>query len=214
MVPCPSDHLGHVGHWSLYVPLIAALDLNRSEASSVFMLNQCLIAANYAAFLCRKIVGEYVIPAQEGVFMDGEPQPAARSLPPAPGSPAPQSPENPESLEPTPAAEIFIVLIPGNSTEGQQDIAEWTGSRRLAWLRRLGPKAFGVGISVPPAQASQLLRVFERVALAGMWQATVIGSLVGAAAAHLPPAGTTVVVVLEIVTPPVLLCMRQRRKGK
>ena len=87
--------------------------------------------------------------------MDGEPQPAARSLPPAPGSPAPQSPENPESLEPTPAAEIFIVLIPGNSTEGQQDIAEWTGSRRLAWLRRLGPKAFGVGISVPPAQASQ-----------------------------------------------------------
>jgi hypothetical protein len=152
--------------------------------------------------------------------MDGEPQPAARSLPPAPGSPgspapqSPQSPENPENPEPTPAAEIFIVLIPGNSTEGQQDIVEWTGSRRLAWLRRLGPKAFGVGISVPPAQASQLLRVFERVALAGMWQATVIGSLVGAAAAHLPPAGTTIVVVLEIVTPPVLLRMRQRRKGK
>ena len=155
--------------------------------------------------------------------MDGEPQPAAGSLPsasgsfgpPAPESPeGPESPESPESPEPTRAAEIFIVLIPGNSTESQQDIAEWTGSRRLARLRRLGLSAFGVGISVPPAQASQLLRVFERVALAGMWQATVIGSLMGATAAHLPPAGTTVVVVLEIVTPPALFRMRRRRKGK
>jgi hypothetical protein len=137
--------------------------------------------------------------------MDGEPRPAAGSRPTAPGPPPAESP--------TQAAEIFIVLIPRNSSEDQQDLAEWAGSRRLARLRRLGPTAVGMGVSVPPTQASQLLRVFERIALAGMWQATVIGSLVGAAAAHLPPAGTTVVVVLEIVTPPVLLRMRRDRKG-
>jgi hypothetical protein len=48
----------------------------------------------------------------------------------------------------------------------------------------------------------------------GVWQTSVIGSLFGAAAAHLPPAGTTAVVILEIVVPPFLLRRRRREKDK
>jgi hypothetical protein len=41
----------------------------------------------------------------------------------------------------------------------------------------------------------------------------VIGTLFGAAAAHLPPAGTTVVVALEVVVPAVVLGARRDRGG-
>ena len=131
-----------------------------------------------------------------------------------PGSSLPAGPEPPgaDGQQPTAAAEIYIVLIPSHLPEGQQEGADWAGHRGLAKLRRFGP-AVRVGVTVPPAQASQLLRVFERIALAVTWQATVIGSLVGAAAAHLPPAGTTIVVVLEIAIPPVLLRKRRGHQG-
>ncbi len=140
--------------------------------------------------------------------MDGTAQNPAGSLPAGTGSPGQ------DDQELTGAAELYIGLIPVYPAAGQQDSADGSGSRRPVELRRLGPAAIQMGIRVPPAQANQLLRVFERVVPWVTWQATVIGSLFGAAAAHLPPAGTTAVVVLEIVTPPVLLRRRQRDKDK
>ena len=132
-----------------------------------------------------------------------------------PGSslPADSGPPNASGQEPTAAAELYIALIPSHQSDGEQDAASWSANRGLARLRRFGP-AVRIGVTVPPAQASQLLRVFERVALAVTWQATVIGSLVGAAAAHLSPTGTTIVVVLEIAIPPLLLRKRQGSKDK
>lgn len=133
---------------------------------------------------------------------------------PAGPLPAVAGPSGQDDKELTGAAELYIGLIPVYPAVGQQDGADGPGSRRSVELRRFGPAAVQMGIRVPPAQASQLLRVFERVVPWVTWQATVIGSLFGAAAAHLPPAGTTAVVVLEIVTPPLLLRGRQRNKDK
>jgi len=65
-------------------------------------------------------------------------------------------------------------------------------------------------LTVPEKEAGRLLRMLERAAVAVTWSATVIGTLFGASAAHLPPIGTTIVVVLEIVVPPVVM-LRARR---
>lgn len=120
--------------------------------------------------------------------------------------------------EPTGAAELYIVLLPGNRPGGRADVPDpgppgSSGLPGAPSLRRTGP-AVQVGVKVPSSQAGQLLQVFERVVPLAVWQTSVIGSLFGAAAAHLPPAGTTAVVILEIVVPPLLLRRRKREKDK
>src|SRR5512142_774109 len=113
---------------------------------------------------------------------------------------------------PTEAAELYILLLPGNRLGGRADVPD-PGPPGVPSLQRFGP-AVQVGVKVPSAQAGRLLGVVERVAPLAVWQTSVIGSLFGAAAAHLPPAGTTAVVILEIVVPPLLLRRRKREKGK
>jgi hypothetical protein len=115
---------------------------------------------------------------------------------------------------PTEAAELYIVVLPGNRSGSQAGAPGSPGPPMPSEALpppRSGP-AVQVGVKVPSAQAGRLLRVFERVAPVAIWQTSVIGSLFGAAAAHLPPAGTTAVVVLEIVIPPLLLRRRRERK--
>jgi hypothetical protein len=124
----------------------------------------------------------------------------------------------PDDPEPTEAAELYIVVLPGNRPGGLADVPDPgppgpSGSPGTPSLQRFGP-AVQVGVKVPSSQAGQLLRVFERVVPLAVWQTSVIGSLFGAAAAHLHPAGTTAVVVLEIVVPPLLLRRRKREKNK
>jgi hypothetical protein len=124
----------------------------------------------------------------------------------------------PDNPVPTEAAELYIVVLPGNRPGGRRDVAD-SGPPGSAMspgapsLQRFGP-GVQVGVKVPSSQAGQLLRVFERVVPLAVWQTSVIGSLFGAAAAHLPPAGTTAVVILEIVIPPLLLRRRKREKNK
>lgn len=123
-----------------------------------------------------------------------------------------------EDLEPTGAAELYIVLLPGNWPGGRAEAPDpglpgSTAPPGAPPPRRFGP-AVQVGVKVPSSQAGQLLRIFERIVPLAVWQTSVIGSLFGAAAAHLPPAGTTAVVVLEIVVPPLLLRRRKREKGQ
>lgn len=124
----------------------------------------------------------------------------------------------PDDLEPTEAAELYIVVFPANRSGGQADIPDpgppgSAASPGRPSLQRVGP-AVQFGVKVPSAQAGKLLRLAERVLPLAVWQTSVIGSLFGAAAAHLPPAGTTAVVVLEIVVPPLLLRRRQRDKSR
>lgn len=124
-----------------------------------------------------------------------------------------------DDLEPTGAAELYIVLLPGNWPGGRTDTPDpgppgSSAPPGAPSSRPFGP-AVQVGVKVPSSQAGQLLRVFERVVPLAVWQTSVIGSLFGAAAAHLPPVGTTAVVVLEIVVPPLLLLRRRKReKGR
>ena len=113
---------------------------------------------------------------------------------------------------PTEAAELYIMVLPGNRLGGRADVRD-PEHPGVPSLQRFGP-AVQVGVKVPSSQAGRLLGVVERVAPLAVWQTSVIGSLFGAAAAHLPPAGTTAVVILEIVVPPLLLRRRKREKGK
>jgi hypothetical protein len=120
----------------------------------------------------------------------------------------------PDDLEPTEAAELYMALFPVNRSGGRADIPDPGPPGSAAppgppSPQRAGP-AVEFGVKVPSAQAGKLLRLAERVMPLAIWQTSVVGSVFGAAAAHLPPAGTTAVVVLEIVVPPLLL---RRRKG-
>lgn len=119
----------------------------------------------------------------------------------------------PDEREPTEAAELHIAVFPANRSGSHADIP---GSAVSSGRPPLQPVVPGVqfGMKVPSAQAGQLLRVTERVMPLAVWQVSVIGSLFGAAAAHLPPAGTTIVVVLEILVPPLMLRRRKREKSK
>jgi len=137
---------------------------------------------------------------------------------PASIDPAGARRHGPDDPEPTGAAELYIVMLPGNRPGSRADVPDHgpPGSAEPPGalpLHRFGP-AVQVGVKVPSSQAGHLLRVFERVVPLAVWQASVIGSLFGAAAAHLPPVGTTAVVVLEIVVPPLLLRRRKREKSK
>jgi len=124
----------------------------------------------------------------------------------------------PDEREPTEAAELYIVVFPASRSGGQADASDShrPGSAASAGPPPLQPLVPGVqfGVKVPSAQAGHLLRVAERVMPLAVWQVSVIGSLFGAAAAHLPPAGTTAVVVLEILVPPLMLRRRKREKSK
>ena len=119
---------------------------------------------------------------------------------------------------PTEAAELYIVVLPWDRPGGRTGVpdsgpASPSGPTGAPSLQRFGPTV-QVGVKVPSSQAGRLLRVFERVVPLAVWQTSVIGSLFGAAAAHLPPAGTTAVVILEIVVPPLLLRRRKHEKDK
>jgi hypothetical protein len=119
-----------------------------------------------------------------------------------------------DDLGPTKAAELYIALFPVNRPGGRADVPDpgppgSAASPGPPSFQRTGP-AVELDVKVPSAQAGKLLRLAGLV----VWQASVVGSLFGAAAAHLPPAGTTVVVVLEIVVPPLSLRRRKRERGK
>jgi hypothetical protein len=108
----------------------------------------------------------------------------------------------PEAGELTAAAELRIEL---RRDSPPADEASGAGQRWPARLRWLVPAAIGLRVTVPATESGPMLRMLERVTFAIAWPTGVIGSLFGAAAAHLPTAGTTVVVVLEIVIPAVVL---------
>jgi hypothetical protein len=111
-------------------------------------------------------------------------------------------PGTPDDQKLTAAAELRIIMKEDDS------------NRVFSWLRRLLPAAIWLRVMVPDAEAGQLLRTLERVTVAVTWPTTVIGTLFGASAAHLPPAGTTTVVVLEIVAPAVMLRARRGDSDK
>jgi hypothetical protein len=116
--------------------------------------------------------------------------------------------------QPSAAAELRIILKRGDAPDDRvelEDYPGWTVNRVLGWLRWLVPAAVWVRVSVPGSEAGRLLRMFERVTVAVTWSATVLGTLFGASAAHLPPIGTIIVVVLEIVVP--LVILRGGRRG-
>ena len=116
--------------------------------------------------------------------------------------------------EPTAEAELHILLRRDGAPDGRQDGAGWTANRALTWLRRLVRAAGWVRVIVSDAEAGRLLRTLERITLTVAWPTAIIGTLFGAAAAHLPSAGTTIVVVLEIAIPPVILRTRHSTSDK
>jgi hypothetical protein len=120
----------------------------------------------------------------------------------------------PDDRKLTEAAELRIVLKRDSAPAEREDSAGWTVNSVPGWLRWLVPATVGVRVIVPGTEAGRLLRLLERVTVAVTWSATVLGTLFGASAAHLPPAGTTIVVVLEIVVPPVILRARRRDNDK
>jgi hypothetical protein len=115
---------------------------------------------------------------------------------------------DPETGELTAAAELRIEL---RRDRPPADEASGAGQRWPARLRWLVPAAIGLRVTVPATESEPMLRMLERVTFAIAWPTGVIGSLFGAAAAHLPAAGTTLVVVLEIVIPAVVLRGYRRR---
>lgn len=116
--------------------------------------------------------------------------------------------------EPSAAAELRIILKRDDAPDDREELEDypaWTVNRVLGWLRWLVPAAVWVRVSVPGSEAGRLLRMLERVTVAVTWSATVLGTLFGASAAHLPPIGTIIVVVLEIAVPAVILLRACRR---
>jgi hypothetical protein len=111
--------------------------------------------------------------------------------------------------EPSGKAELHIIVKQDESPDVPEGNVDWTASPMLRWLRWLVPSTAEVWVTVPGTEADRLLRMLERITVAVTWPATVIGTLFGAAAAHLPPAGTITVVVLEIAAPPVMLRARR-----
>lgn len=71
-------------------------------------------------------------------------------------------------------------------------------------------------IQVPGAQASGLIRSFEHLGLAATAVAAVIGTLYGAAAAHIPPMGTVGLVAgeLRLIAGAVIVTVCRRRKRR
>lgn len=113
-----------------------------------------------------------------------------------------------EPREPSDAAQLHIIVKRDEGPDDRESGKDWTGN--LGWLRWLVPAWAEARLTLPGAEAGRLLRMLERAATAVVTPATVIATLFGASAAHLPPIGTTVVVVLEIVVPPVT-ALRARR---
>jgi hypothetical protein len=113
-----------------------------------------------------------------------------------------------EPQKPSGAARLHIIVKRDDSPDDPQSGKSWGGN--LGWLRWLIPAKAEALVTVPGAEAGRMLRMLERAGTAVTWSATVILTLFGASAAHLPPIGTTIVVVLEIVVPP-LAVLRARR---
>jgi hypothetical protein len=113
-----------------------------------------------------------------------------------------------EPREPSDAARLHIIVKRDEGPDDQQSGKDWTG--HLGWLRWVIPAKAEALLTLPGAEAGRLLRMLERAGTAVSGPATVIATLFGAAAAHLPPIGTTIVVVLEIVVPPAV-ALRARR---
>lgn len=107
-----------------------------------------------------------------------------------------------EQKEPSDAARLHIIVKRDEGPGDRGNNGAGGGNRMLGWLRWLIPATAEALVTVPGAEAGRLLRLVERAAAGITWSATVIGTLFGASAAHLPPIETTIVVVLEIVVPP------------
>jgi len=115
-----------------------------------------------------------------------------------------------EQKEPSDAARLHIIVKRDEGLDDRGSNGTGGGNRALGWLRSLIPATAEALVTVPGAEAGRLLRLVERVAAGITWSATVIGTLFGAPAAHLPPIETTIVIVLEIVVPPTAI-LRARR---
>jgi hypothetical protein len=123
-------------------------------------------------------------------------------------------PRRKEDMEaPSGAARLHVIVRRDEGLDRDGGEA-WVGNRVLGWLRFIIPATAEALVTVPDAEAGRLLRMLERAAAAVTWSATVIGTLFGASAAHLPPIGTVIVVVLEIVVPPVALRARRSDDDK
>jgi hypothetical protein len=119
-----------------------------------------------------------------------------------------------EPKEPSGAARLHIIVKRDEGPDDRRNDEAWGGNPVLGWLRWLIPATAEALVTVPGAEAGRLLRMVERAAAGITWSATVIGTLFGASAAHLPPIGTTIVVVLEIVVPPTAMLRARRGDDK
>lgn len=115
-----------------------------------------------------------------------------------------------ELPKPSDAAQLHIIVKRDEGPDERESGEGWAENRVFGWLRWLIPATAEARVTVPGAEAGRLLRMLERTAVAVTWSATVISTLFGASAAHLPPIGTTIVIVLEIAVPPVMLRARRR----
>lgn len=139
-------------------------------------------------------------------------RPALTDGVPEPRRPADDAPRPPipAGEMPTAAAELRVEL---RRDGGQAEGSSADRSRLPGWLLWLVPAAIALRVTVPAADSVPLLRMLERVTFAIAWPSGVIGTLLGASAAHLPPAGTTVLIALELVIPAAVLRGRRDRDG-
>jgi hypothetical protein len=114
-----------------------------------------------------------------------------------------------ELPKPSDAAQLHIIVKRDDGPDDREGGQARTGNPVSGWLRWLIPASAEARVTVPGTEAGRLLRMLERATIAITWSATVIGTLFGAPAAHLPPAATTIVVVLELAAPPVVLRARR-----
>jgi hypothetical protein len=129
------------------------------------------------------------------------------------GSPVSQTgpPPDPEYEAPTAAAEVFWHLQTGEE-HAVEATKSTTGQESPEKRRLYRPLTARMGIKVPADASDRLLTTVENVTLGFTWSGTVLGTLFGAGAAHLPPAGTLTVVVLEVLGPPVLFFRRRKSR--
>lgn len=111
--------------------------------------------------------------------------------------------------EPSSMAELHIIVKRDEGPDAPEVRVGWPANHLFGWLRWLLPATAEARVTIPGTEAGLLLGMLERITVAVTWSATVIGTLFGASAAHLPPAGTITIVVLEILAP--LVMLRARR---
>lgn len=124
---------------------------------------------------------------------------AARS----PGGQQPPAASAPGAEAPSAAAELHIMKIPASDSPAHNEAGEagTAGdpvSRLMALLRRAG---FGVQarMTVPAAEASEMLAMFRNVALAVTWALTVLVTLAVTVPAGMPADMVVTIVGIELI---------------